>query len=122
MEHISSGVRATNSSKEIVVMLDLRFKPGSTDIVIRKLMPAIYRTRAEPGNIEFRFYKAQGSDDRFVIFERWKNEEALEWHWKQPYTREMLELFNEHLVNLLSERENVHYFNNVVVSKQAGSK
>lgn len=59
---------------------------------------------------------------QFVIFERWKNEEALEWHWKQPYTREMLELFNEHLVNLLSERENVHYFNNVVVSKQAGSK
>lgn len=121
MEHVSSVVAAAPISNEVVVMLDLQFKPSSTQIVLEKLMRTIYLTRAEPGNIEFRFYKAQGSDDRFVIFERWKNEEALELHWKRSYTREMLELFNEHLVTLLSERQNVRYFNNVVVSKQTAT-
>lgn len=117
MDHVSFGGTVTPTSKEVVVMLDLHFKSGSTGIVVKKLIPAIHRTRAEPGNIEFQFYKAQGSEDRFVIFERWKDQEALEWHWKQPYTRETIELFNEHLVNVLSESENVRYLDNVMASQ-----
>ena len=38
----------------------------------------------------------------------------MEWHWEQPYTKETLELFGEHLVTPLSETEDVTYLTDVM--------
>ena len=43
----------TTASGEVIVMLDLHFKPGSVEKVLEKMVPSIRLTRMEPGNNEF---------------------------------------------------------------------
>jgi len=104
----------TTSSGEVIVMLNLHFKPGSAEKVLEKMVPSIRLTRMEPGNNEFQMFKVKGSEDRYVVYERWKDQAALEWHWEQPYTKETLELFGEYLARPLSETENVAYLTDIM--------
>src|SRR5215469_14099136 len=91
----------------VIVMLTLQFKPGTAEMVMERMVPSIRLTRKEPGNIDFQFFEVKGSADKFVVFERWKDRAALEWHWKQPYTMDALQLFQEQLVTPMSEAEDV---------------
>lgn len=99
---------------EVVVMLTLQFKPGSAEKVLERMIPSVRLTRAEPGNKEFQLFNVKGSEDKLVVFERWKDQAALEWHWEQPYTKETLELFGEHLAEPLSEAKDVLYLTDVM--------
>lgn len=94
-------------SVEVLVLLTLQFKPGSGEKVLARMIPSVRLTRAEPGNKDFQLLTLAGREDQFVVFERWENQAALEWHWQQPYTQEILALFAEHLVEPFSEAKNV---------------
>jgi quinol monooxygenase YgiN len=107
----------TAESSEVVVMLTLQFKAGSSEEVLRRMVPSIRLTRAEPGNNEFQFFKVKGGEDKFVVFERWKNQSALEQHWQQLYTKDTLELFSEYLARPLSQTEDMAYLHDVMKSK-----
>ena len=98
------------ASDEVIVMLNLHFKPGSAEKVLETMVPSIRLTRMEPGNNEFQMFRVKGSQDKYVVFERWKDQAALEWHWEQPYTKETLELFSEHLATT----EDVTYLTDVM--------
>jgi quinol monooxygenase YgiN len=102
------------ASGEVIVMLNLHFKPGSAAKVLDKMVPGIRLTRKEAGNNEFRLFRVQGQEDKYVVFERWKDQAALDWHWQQPYTKEALELFDQHLARPLSETEDVAYLTDVM--------
>ena len=101
-------------TEEVIVMLTLQFKPGSAETVLARMVPSIHLTRAEPGCREFQMFEIKGNKDRFVVYERWQNQAALEWHWQQPYTKDTLALFEEHLVESLSETKDVVYLTDVV--------
>jgi hypothetical protein len=45
------------ASDEVIVMLNLHFKPGSAEKVLEKMVPGIRLTRMEPGNNGFRMFK-----------------------------------------------------------------
>lgn len=105
--------RATDPG-EVIVMLTLQFNPGAAEHVLERMGPSVRLTRAEPGNAEFRVFRTTGSEDRVVIFERWKDQAALDRHWEQPYTKETLELFAAHLARPLSEAEDVAYLTDVM--------
>ncbi len=98
---------------EVIVTLKLQFKPGSSDHVLRTFLPAIALTRAEPGNNGFQLFKVAGADDTFIVFERWRDQAALDWHWQQPYTKEVLGLFASHLAKPFSEAEDVTYLSDM---------
>ena len=66
--------------KEVIVMLTLQFQTGVSSSVIDKMVPAVRLTRLEPGNIDFQFFKVKDKPDSVVIYERWKDQAALEWH------------------------------------------
>src|SRR6188768_2287294 len=55
--------------QEVIVMLRLKFKPGTIDHVLSELVPIAMLTREEAGNIEFHIYRAQNDADRIVLFE-----------------------------------------------------
>jgi len=63
----------TTAFGEVIVMLNLHFKPSSAEKVLEKMVPSIRLTRMEPGNNEFQIFKVKGSEDKFVVFERWKD-------------------------------------------------
>ena len=99
-------------------MLTLQFKPGSAEKVLARMGPSIRLTRAEPGNNEFQLFKVKGSEDKFVVYERWKDQAALEWHWEQAYTKDALALFGELLAAPLSEASNVLYLTDAMQQRE----
>ena len=100
--------------QEVIVMLQLEFKRGAIDHVLSELVPIAALTREETGNIEFHVFKTRDEDNRLVLFERWANQAALDWHWQQDYTKRVLALFEEHLVRPLSPSEDVTYLSNTM--------
>lgn len=99
---------------EIVVTLRLRFKPGTTSETLDKILPTVTRTREEPGNIEFSVYRARDDDDLLILFERWKNQAALEQHWQMDYTKEAMSVFEQNLLKPLSEEDDVTYLRDIM--------
>lgn len=99
---------------EVIVTLTLQFKPGSAERVLEAMVPRVRLTRDEPGNIEFQFFQAKGREDRFVVFERWQDQGALDRHWEQPHTKQVLALFQEHLAAPLADDEAVTYLTDVM--------
>lgn len=104
----------TAMPNEVVVMITLQFKAGLAQTVIERMVPSICLTREEPGNKEFQLFKVGAAEDRYVVLERWKDQAALERHWKQPYTIEILALFQEHLEKPLSEVDDVVYLTDMM--------
>ncbi|MEJ7658483.1 MAG: antibiotic biosynthesis monooxygenase family protein [Hymenobacter sp.] len=104
---------------EVIVLLTLQFKPGSAAKVLERMVPSVRITRTEPGNNDFQLFKVNGSEDKVIVFERWKSQAALEWHWEQPYTKEALALFNEYLVApLLDAKDVLHLTDEMKRSEQ----
>jgi len=100
--------------QEVIVMLRLKFKPGTIDHVLSELVPIAMLTREEAGNIEFHIYRAQNDADRIVLFERWANQAALDQHWQEDYTKRVLALFEENLIRPLSQTEDVTYLSAIL--------
>lgn len=105
---------AMDQAEEVIVTLRLRFKPGTVDHVLSRVIPIARITREEDGNISFDVFRARDHDDQLIIFERWRNQAALGSHWNEPYTKEVLALFEEHLLNPLSETEDVTYLRDMM--------
>lgn len=102
-------IEPMEGAEEVIVMLRLKFKPGTIDHVLSEIAHSAFLTREEAGNIEFNVYRAQDDDDRLVLFERWADQAALELHWQQHYTKRVLSIFEENLVRPLSQTEDVTY-------------
>ena len=107
MSEMAPKSSSAEASTEVVVLLDLRFKPGTSDIVERTMLPGVRSTRAEEGNLDFQFFRVKDSEDRYILLERWKDQSALDWHWQQDYTKAALALFEAHLVSSLSPTRDV---------------
>ncbi len=104
----------TAGDQEVIVMLQLYFKPGAIDRVVRELVPIVRLTREETGNIDFQVLRANDDDDRLVLIERWADRAALEEHWRQDYTQRVLALFEETLVLPLSHTKDVTYLSDMM--------
>lgn len=105
---------AIAGDQEVIVMLQLHFKPGTIDGVLRELVPIVRLTRDETGNVDFQVFRAKDDDDCLVLFERWANQAALEAHWAQDYTKRVLALFEDNLVRPLSQNEDVTYLTDMM--------
>lgn len=100
--------------EEVIVTLKLRFRPGTIAEALDRIVPIAAMTREEPGNIEFNVFRARDDDDQLVIFERWVNQAALERHWQEDYTKEVLAIFERDLAAPLSERDDVTYLRDML--------
>jgi quinol monooxygenase YgiN len=105
----SVGDDVATEESDVIVTLHLRFKPGTGSRVAETVAPVIPLTRAEAGNVDFRFFKVKGDGDDYVVFEHWKDQSALDSHWAQPYMASVFALFESHLIRELTPAEDVVY-------------
>jgi len=82
-------------------------KPEKTDVLIEKLSALVPLTRAEDGCITYVLHKGIGNTNLVVMFEKYKDQAAYDFHSKQPYLLQLIdelpefvddvsiELFNE---------------------------
>jgi len=71
---------------EITLFVKVAAKSESTEKAKQALLDDVHGAWNENGNYKMEIYEAKNKPDIFYLFERWQNQEALENHFKQPYT------------------------------------
>lgn len=71
-------------------------QPRHRDAARAALCAIVPQTRAEPGCIEFRVSESE-AEGCFYLYEEWINEEALESHYQQDYTRRVFASYDQWL-------------------------
>lgn len=107
---------ATDPSTEVTVMLILDFKEGGASEVLRQMVPEVRRTREEEGCIAFDLFRVDDQPDRVVVFERWRSQADLDLHWRQDYTRRVLALFEQTLLQPPRRGESELYLTDVMAA------
>ena len=87
------------NSEEIVIVVPINAKAETREIVYDKLVALATQTRKEDGNQFYRVHIVSEEKNSFLIYEKWRNQNALDYHMNQPY----LKSFLEESVDLLSE-------------------
>jgi quinol monooxygenase YgiN len=65
-----------------------RAKPGLADAYEKRMLADLERTRAETGAVQFHIHRDRFDRDLFVIYEIWRDREALQEHFEQPYVKQ----------------------------------
>lgn len=86
---------------DLVVLFEV--KPEKIEVFEKQFEKSVIHSRPEQGNILFHIHKVKDRATNYVLYERWRNQEALDFHFAQPYTVELFEMFKTALVKPVEE-------------------
>jgi quinol monooxygenase YgiN len=75
----------------IVISGRMRFDPAQRAHALAEIAPVVAATAAEEGNIHYRYYADLEDPNVLLLFEEWRDDEALQAHFSQPYVLSFLE-------------------------------
>jgi quinol monooxygenase YgiN len=64
-----------------------RALPGMADAYERRMLADLEATRAETGALQFHIHRDRSDPNLFVIYEVWRDVEALRRHFETPYVK-----------------------------------
>jgi len=88
------------SCSEITIIVPIKAKTQFRTKVREKLLEMTALTNQESGNICYCLYQVTDDPDQFIIYEKWKNQAALDFHMNQDYLKIFL---NESKIFLAEE-------------------
>ena len=62
------------------------------------------RVRAEEGNLKYEYFFPMDDEETVLLIDRWKNEEALDIHYKSEMMKEIAELRNKYHLSMKVEK------------------
>jgi len=77
-------------SSEITIIVPIKAKAEFRTKVRGKLLEMTALTNQEDGNICYCLHQVTDDSDQFVIYEKWKNQAALDFHMNQDYLKNFL--------------------------------
>ncbi len=80
---------------KLILFFTITVKDEHLDEVVKEFGRQVGLTRKEEGNLLFNHYQVAGTENTFVVYEHWKNQAALDNHFKQSYSEEMGKLLTE---------------------------
>jgi quinol monooxygenase YgiN len=95
---------AADTPVDLIVIFTV--KDGMQQGFVQQFKKSVQNSRPEEGNIAFHFHSVDGDNTKFVLYERWKSQAALDFHFTQPYTSELFELFKTALAKPVEESLN----------------
>lgn len=69
----------------IVITGKARIKPGHRETMLTVGAEQVRNSRAEPGCISYHFYEDALEPDSFFFYEEWRDQAAVDFHFRQPY-------------------------------------
>ncbi len=76
--------------KEITIFCPIYAAPGKKDALREALKSLAAKTQKENGNICYRPHEATTEENKFMIYEQWRDQAALDHHMQQDYLVEFL--------------------------------
>lgn len=92
-----------SANGEVILVVDFEVKPGMEDEFQRAFKRSVLCSRLEPGNVAFNIHKVHDTERRYVLYEIWRNTEALNIHFETPYTKALFATFDRTLVRPVTE-------------------
>ncbi len=75
----------------IVISGRMRFDPAHRERALAEIAPVVAATADEEGNVHYRYYADLKDPNVFLLFEEWRDDEALQAHFSQPYVLSFLD-------------------------------
>lgn len=88
---------------EVTLVVNFEVKPGAEAEFEKVFRRSVTCSRLEPGNVTFNVHKIFGTERSYVLYEIWRNEDAVKSHFARPYTIALFSMFDRNLVHPLSE-------------------
>lgn len=89
-------IKSPNAVDETVnLFIEFTVKENFKKKFLEKMFKSIKNSRQEQGNIAFQLYEVRNHSSKFVLRERWRNQEVLDTHLQKNYTKELLQIFPE---------------------------
>ena len=76
--------------REITIVVPIHAKKELCGEVRQRLVDLAEKTRKEKGNICYVLHEVHGEQNHFIIYEKWKNKAALDFHMNQDYLKAFL--------------------------------
>lgn len=103
---------------DLVNIVLMHAKPGKTDFLGGALAELVVQTRQEPGSAVCELNQSAGDPDTWMVYERWKGQEAFDSHMKQPYVAKFLARMND----LISEPPKIQPYKYRLLGGKPGGK
>ena len=87
-----------NTNKPFTMVVFLKVKKGAGAKFEKAFAKAVAGTRKEKGNITYELNKAPKYPNDYVVYERWKNLDALKFHVKTKHIKNLLAEIGDMLV------------------------
>jgi quinol monooxygenase YgiN len=82
------------NTNHLTVIALLVSKPGQEQILKEELIKQTLKIRNEPGFIQFDLHQSNNDATVFMLYESWTDPEALENHFKQDHTEQLVTKFD----------------------------
>lgn len=90
------------NSKTIITFAKWQVKQGNLETVVSLLKEAVAKNSAEEGNLKYEVYQGNDNENILMLFEEYKNQEALEFHRNSAHFQDVVV---GKIVPLLENRE-----------------
>ena len=77
-------------NNEITIVVPVFFKPETAAAGRERLLALAARTHKEAGNIMYRIHEVPGKPEQYMIYEKWQDQAALDFHMAQDYLQNFL--------------------------------
>jgi quinol monooxygenase YgiN len=77
-------------TEEITIIVPINAQPEQRETVHQRLVDLAAKTNNEPGNICYVLHTVPDDPNQFIIYEQWKDQEALDFHMAQDYLKAFL--------------------------------
>ena len=84
------------TTRQLTVTGFMTIQPGTEQSLLPQIDALVAKTRAEPGCINYDFLQHRTEPHRFVFYENFKDQEAFDYHFAQPYTKDWIALAEAH--------------------------
>lgn len=83
----------------IYLLATLQVKPDSMEAIMKAVAPCIDATRLEAGNISYDLFQSTTEENTLVFVERWKDQAAIDNHFKQPHLLAWIDAGAEYILD-----------------------
>jgi len=87
---VPTGYQKEQHRRLTTLIVPFETWPQHSDAFVAYFKEFVPRVRKEPGNVEFHFHRVIGSDNRFVLYERWESQQYLDAHNQLPSTAALI--------------------------------
>ena len=77
-------------SSEITIIVPIYFKSETAAVGRARLLALAAATHKEAGNIMYRIHEVPGKAEQYMIYEKWRDQAALDFHMAQDYLQNFL--------------------------------